>query len=44
MESFETSELFRDVLVAGARACDMEPTTIAEKSTLEHSPRPVPNG
>ena len=28
-------ELFRDVLVAGARACDLEPTTLPDKSALE---------
>src|SRR5215471_811081 len=28
-------ELFRDVLVAGARACGLEPTTLPEKSALE---------
>jgi hypothetical protein len=27
-------ELFREVLVAGARACDLEPTTLPEKSAL----------
>jgi hypothetical protein len=28
-------ELFRDVLVAGARACDLEPTTLPDKSALD---------
>lgn len=28
-------ELFRDALVAGARACDLEPTTLSDKSALE---------
>jgi len=28
-------ELFRDVLVAGARACGLEPTTLPEKSALD---------
>jgi hypothetical protein len=28
-------ELFRDVLVAGARACGLEPTTLREKSALD---------
>ena len=28
-------ELFRDVLVAGARACDMELTTLSDKSALD---------
>ena len=32
-------ELFRGVLVAGARACDLEPTTIAEKSALDDAAR-----
>jgi len=32
-------ELFRDVLVAGARACDLEPTTLPEKSALEGAAR-----
>lgn len=28
-------ELFRDVLVAGARACEIEPTTLPDKSALD---------
>jgi hypothetical protein len=32
-------ELFRDVLVAGARACDLALTTLADKSALEDAAR-----
>ncbi len=32
-------ELFRDVLVAGARACDLALTTLADKSVLEDAAR-----
>ncbi len=32
-------ELFRDALVAGARACGLEPTTLPEKSALDDAAR-----
>ncbi|MEW6270912.1 MAG: hypothetical protein AB1689_16635, partial [Thermodesulfobacteriota bacterium] len=32
-------ELFRDVLVAGARACALEATTLPEKSALDAAAR-----
>jgi hypothetical protein len=32
-------ELFRDVLVAGARACDLELTTLPAKSALDDAAR-----
>lgn len=32
-------ELFRDVLVAGARACGIEPTTLREKAALDDAAR-----
>src|SRR5262249_53369061 len=32
-------ELFRDVLVAGARACDLEVTTLPDKSALDDAAR-----
>jgi hypothetical protein len=34
-------ELFRDVLVAGAHACDLELTTLREKSALDDATRPL---
>ena len=34
-------ELFRNVLVAGARACNLEPTTLREKSALEDAARTI---
>src|SRR5262245_23326284 len=34
-------ELFRDVLVAGARACDLELTTLPDKSALDDAARRI---